>query len=256
MKKSSFYLAGLLTILTAGSYCGADQYRYHPSQRDDRPSLNSYRDDSIQPYYRGNTVTQPYYYQDSQNSPNRGYYYQESARPRDNFYYQNNPNLPYNETQEGYQSNQPSYNSGNYNYSAEADSSTFHSPSSTNIYTTPSYHTDSSRTDSYSTPSYNTDSSRSTSIFGDTRNQARPSDHELTKKIQDSLRGTAFSKGYKSVNVQVTNGVVSLTGNVDTEQERQDVKSKVQGINGVRSINDQLDVRNRTTTTSSSSYSY
>lgn len=68
------------------------------------------------------------------------------------------------------------------------------------------------------------------------------SDTLLQQKIDDALKNNYLKKNYKQVNARVYNGSVTLTGSVETEQDRQDVEKRVHEVSGVRNVNDQLKV--------------
>ncbi len=74
-----------------------------------------------------------------------------------------------------------------------------------------------------------------------TSDQNTTTDKLLQQKIDDTLKNNYLKKNYKEVNVRVYNGNVTLSGTVNTEQDRQDVESRVRGL-GVNSVNDQLQV--------------
>lgn len=68
------------------------------------------------------------------------------------------------------------------------------------------------------------------------------SDTLLQQKIEDSLKNNYLKKNYKLVNARVFNGNVTLTGSVESEEDRQDAENRVRNIQGVRNINDQLKI--------------
>lgn len=67
-------------------------------------------------------------------------------------------------------------------------------------------------------------------------------DGDVANKIREELKPGMFSKGYTQVQVAVRNGVVTLAGTVDTENDRQAVVDRVKKVKGIQSINDQLTV--------------
>lgn len=69
------------------------------------------------------------------------------------------------------------------------------------------------------------------------------SDHALMTRVQFHLeRGPARNK-FKNVNVRVSDGVVTLTGTVENAQDQQMLKHRVQGTPGVKSVNDQTEIK-------------
>jgi|GEM_PF-3060912 len=69
------------------------------------------------------------------------------------------------------------------------------------------------------------------------------SDAELLHSINDALTGTMFSKSFKQVHAQINNGVVTITGFVESDAERKEVLDRIQKV-GIRHIDDRLTVHN------------
>lgn len=67
-------------------------------------------------------------------------------------------------------------------------------------------------------------------------------DQELTTKIRDSLH-SIFSKKYDNVNVTVNSGIVTLTGAVASQDDKNALEEKVRGIPGVQSVNNQITIQ-------------
>ncbi len=74
------------------------------------------------------------------------------------------------------------------------------------------------------------------------------SDRLLQNKIEDALKNNYLKKNFTTVNTRVYNGNITLTGSVDSEQDRQDVEKRIRAIKGVGSINDQMQVGSSTET--------
>lgn len=68
-------------------------------------------------------------------------------------------------------------------------------------------------------------------------------DADLSRAISDSLAGNMFTRAYKQVHVQINNGVVTLTGFVENEDQHKEVLDRVQKV-GVRHIDDRITVNN------------
>lgn len=66
------------------------------------------------------------------------------------------------------------------------------------------------------------------------------SDQKLTKDIHDKLSSGLFSKGYEQVNIDAKNGNVTLTGNVQTQSDKDKVEKEVRNMSGVRSLNSRI----------------
>lgn len=68
------------------------------------------------------------------------------------------------------------------------------------------------------------------------------SDADLTKKIKDKIGSGAFSKGYDQVNAEVKNGIVTLTGPVNTLKDKEKVEEEVRNIKGVKGVDSKITV--------------
>lgn len=67
-------------------------------------------------------------------------------------------------------------------------------------------------------------------------------DKLIQHKIEEALKNNYLKKNYSFVNARVYNGNVTLSGSVESEQDRQDVENRIKDIEGVRDINDQLKI--------------
>lgn len=72
-----------------------------------------------------------------------------------------------------------------------------------------------------------------------------PQDRQLNAKIRDQLSNTWFSKGYDMLVIKTTNGAVVITGTVDKPEDVQKINDQIKNIEGVKSVNTQLGVKNR-----------
>ena len=73
-------------------------------------------------------------------------------------------------------------------------------------------------------------------------NQRTTSDQEINKKIHDTLSSGWFSKGFQNVSFDVNNGIVNLRGSVDTLENKNKVEESVRKIEGVRYVNNQINI--------------
>ena len=69
-------------------------------------------------------------------------------------------------------------------------------------------------------------------------------DRQLNAEIRDKLSGW-FSKGYETLVIKTTNGVVVISGTVDKPEDIQKINDQIRNIEGVKSVNNQLTVMNR-----------
>lgn len=68
-------------------------------------------------------------------------------------------------------------------------------------------------------------------------------DWQVTNRVKDSLmRDNSLSSSGRSVGVETTNGVVTLTGNVPSLDESRAIERKVKAVSGVRRVDNQLTI--------------
>jgi len=180
------------------------------------------------------------------NDSNDGYYYQDQ---NDGYYRQQNQSRQYQQTypQRTYQQNDQYYQQPtqyqrrdqyrnqmrNYDSSYNAQQGAY---STDNTMQNPNYTTSNTYSDSQlqnSEKKYPQDSA------------ATLQDRQLNAKIREKLSGGWFSKGYDALILRTANGVVVISGNVDNNDDIQKIRDQIRNIEGVRSVNDQLNVKNR-----------
>jgi osmotically-inducible protein OsmY len=74
---------------------------------------------------------------------------------------------------------------------------------------------------------------------------ATDADRQLNAKIRDKLSGGWFSKGYDAVILRTNNGVVIITGQVDSQEEANKLNDQLRGIEGLRKANVQVAVKRK-----------
>ncbi len=74
---------------------------------------------------------------------------------------------------------------------------------------------------------------------------SNPQDRQLNATIRDKLGSGWFSKGYETLVIRTTNGVVVVSGTVDKAEDIQKISDQIKDVEGVKSVNNQLSVRNR-----------
>lgn len=97
----------------------------------------------------------------------------------------------------------------------------------------------------------------------DSKANAQKSDHKLTsdeeisKHVHEALTGGWFSKGYQHVSYAVNNGVVDLSGTVESQDNKDTIDGTVKKLDGVREVNNHIKVVKPTAgaTTSTKKYS-
>jgi osmotically-inducible protein OsmY len=65
---------------------------------------------------------------------------------------------------------------------------------------------------------------------------------QLFRGVQDKILRYPYFTIFDSVNAQVNNGVVTLTGKVTMPYKQKDIAKRVAGVDGVQSVNNQLEV--------------
>jgi osmotically-inducible protein OsmY len=68
------------------------------------------------------------------------------------------------------------------------------------------------------------------------------SDTDLAQSVGHALRGSAFLTVFDDVNGMVTNGVVTLTGDVTTPYKAHEVTEAVSRVEGVQEIVDRIEI--------------
>ena len=69
-------------------------------------------------------------------------------------------------------------------------------------------------------------------------------DRQLNARIRDKVSNGWFSQNYKALILRTNNGIVILSGNVDSREDVQKLLDQIKEIEGVRSVNVQLTTRN------------
>lgn len=76
------------------------------------------------------------------------------------------------------------------------------------------------------------------------------SDQKIEKQVRDQLSSGWFAKGYEQVDVQVNNGIVTLQGFVNSQEDKNKLEQEVRKIDGVTNVNNQLNIQVPATDTS------
>jgi len=67
-------------------------------------------------------------------------------------------------------------------------------------------------------------------------------DQAISQKVHDSLTGGWLSKGYQNVSYDISNGTVTLRGNVDSQDNKDSIDATIKKIDGVKQVNNQITV--------------
>lgn len=72
---------------------------------------------------------------------------------------------------------------------------------------------------------------------------ATETDRKINSKIRDRLANKWFSKSFDTVIIRTTNGVVVITGTVDTNEDVNNISDEIKRVEGVKSVNNQLSTK-------------
>jgi osmotically-inducible protein OsmY len=70
-------------------------------------------------------------------------------------------------------------------------------------------------------------------------------DRQLNAKIRDKLNNGWFSSGYETLVIKTANGVVIISGTVDKPEDVRKIGDQIKDVDGVRSVNNHLTVKNK-----------
>lgn len=70
-------------------------------------------------------------------------------------------------------------------------------------------------------------------------------DRQINAKIRNKLKGGWFSGGFEAIVVRTKNGFVVISGTVDKPADVQKINDQVKDVAGVRSISNQVSVKNK-----------
>jgi osmotically-inducible protein OsmY len=79
--------------------------------------------------------------------------------------------------------------------------------------------------------------------YGQSMQYGDTSDQSLTSQIQNTLSSSQYQGKYNNVNASVNSGNVTLTGTVNSQNDKDSLGSIIGGINGIRSVNNQVQVQ-------------
>lgn len=69
-------------------------------------------------------------------------------------------------------------------------------------------------------------------------------DRQLNAKIRDKVSNGWFTQSYTTIILRTNNGIVTITGEVDSREDVKKLIDKIKEIDGIRTVNSQLSVRN------------
>ena len=238
MKKSLFLLAmGASALLTAqqgyqqGYQYGQQSYGYDSGNMQGYEGQGQYGDTT-------------YGYEGYQNEPNYENRYQSQGYAPSNEQYQSTQR-----TTQGRQ-NQPYYTQGSFqnqpnNYTRnQYNTQEFSTSSQPQQYSRASEQSGQYATEGYvNNPQYSDQNTRGQNYAYQTdSSQKLASDAELNRKIREALNSDPLSSKTKSVSFTVSNGLVTLKGSVDSPQTKNAISEKIQEINGIKQVSNQIAV--------------
>ena len=69
------------------------------------------------------------------------------------------------------------------------------------------------------------------------------SDSQLKSQIEKKLIGGWFSKSQTGVTVDVNNGIVTLSGKVDSHEDKQAIVSEIENMDGVQRVYNRVEIK-------------
>ncbi|MDP1834372.1 MAG: BON domain-containing protein [Chlamydiales bacterium] len=79
--------------------------------------------------------------------------------------------------------------------------------------------------------------SLSTAVYADDA-----ADHKLTQDVQEALKGGMMHKEYPMVTAEAKDGKVTLKGTVSTLEEKKDLETRVNDVDGVTGVDNEVEV--------------
>ncbi|GAB4226367.1 MAG: hypothetical protein Tsb0021_02260 [Chlamydiales bacterium] len=76
-------------------------------------------------------------------------------------------------------------------------------------------------------------------LNGNSQNQS-VSDQDIKRKIEKELKGGWFSSSYKNINIEINDGVVTVTGIVENTSDMKEVEDRIKNIKGVQMLKNNL----------------
>lgn len=68
-------------------------------------------------------------------------------------------------------------------------------------------------------------------------------DRKITQRIRQAvIEDNSLSMNAKNIKIMTINGVVTLRGVVNDEREKSEIASKARAVNGVRTVDDQIEI--------------
>lgn len=68
-------------------------------------------------------------------------------------------------------------------------------------------------------------------------------DKQLKKRVRDYLNMGWFGNQYKNIDINTSKGIVTLSGEVDTSSQKQELERKVRNVPGVRAVRNMVSVK-------------
>ena len=80
---------------------------------------------------------------------------------------------------------------------------------------------------------------------------ANVSDQDLQKQAEDTLKNNYVKKNYDAILISVSNGIITVTGIVDSDKDREEIRQRLQKLRGAKNVDDRTQV-----TGAKTSYNY
>lgn len=79
-------------------------------------------------------------------------------------------------------------------------------------------------------------------------NQQMKADSQLKDQVHNELTNNWFSKNYPGIDVQVSNGIVFLNGEVASQKDKSEIQNRIKGLKGVKRIENNISTKEHKST--------
>lgn len=73
--------------------------------------------------------------------------------------------------------------------------------------------------------------------------QQMKADKELKDQVHNELTNNWFSKNYSGIDIQVSNGIVFLHGEVGSQKDKSEIQNRIKGLKGVKRIENNITIK-------------
>lgn len=225
MKKFTMFAA---LVCTSAAFANYSQQGYY----DNQPNYQGQGYYQNQPYYQsqGGTYYQTQPYNQSQGSAGTTYYQMQPSYPSQESTGTMYQSQPYSQSQSD-RMGQPYYQT--------QPQTQFYSQGSQGGYISQSDSTPSMTSTQEMQPTQSMSMSMPKEDSASTEQ-----DRQINARIRDKLKNMNI-KGYETIILRTQNGIVMISGSIDKMEDLMRIRDQVKGVEGVKSVNNQLTSKNR-----------